>query len=96
MFLDEDERRRARQEMLEAFTSGIGGPACAPMPGIMLEMLEIAAMERRQSRGPSEPMPLTFVGNGSGMTAPLLRMGKTVIDVARWLRSGLRPRRLPA
>ena len=90
MFLDDDQRRRARQDLLEAVSSGMGGPAIAPMPGIMLEMLEIAAMERHAA-GVSPVLeaqatpPLTATTNSSPMSAVWL-FGK-IINVASWLRS---------
>ena len=93
--------RMTRQELLEAFASSMGGPACAPMPGTLLEMMEIAAMERRgrPERAPEEPSaspePLTLPQNGRGMTARLKETGKAVIDVAVRLGRGSDPRRLP-
>jgi hypothetical protein len=101
MHSDETDRRIARQEFLEAVVGGLGGSACAPMPGTFIEMLEIAAMERRNlaDRAPGEPVaegtPLTSERNRGGMTARLLEMGKTVVDVAVRFRSGAGPRRLP-
>jgi hypothetical protein len=98
---DRYDRNIARQELLEAFVSSMGGPACAPMPGTLLEMLEIAAVDRRAwSEGtPEEPtapaVPLTSLQNRRGITARLLEMGKTVIDVAVRLGRGSDPRRLP-
>src|SRR5262245_20834235 len=91
MLDDQDAGRRARQEFLEALSSGMSGPACAPMPGTLLEMLEIVAMERRQghetplSRGSTEAAPLTATRNGSRITGRLLKMGKMVVDVGGWL-----------
>lgn len=99
MLLDEHAQRRARQDLLEAVLSGMAGPAIAPMPGIMLEMLEIAATERRATDFAPSPEPcatalLTSATNGSRMRAPSL-LGK-VIDVAGRLAAGLVARRLSA
>lgn len=87
---DDDGRQRSRQELLEVLLSGMEGSACAPMPGIMLEMLEIAAMERgfatardRGVRPVAEATHLTLRQKGSRMAGYLLKMGTSVIDVAR-------------
>ena len=48
--LYEEERRQARQDLLEAMSASVSGPVCAPMPGTILEMLEIAAAERQQHK----------------------------------------------
>ena len=101
MSLDENTAQRLRQDLLEAMTSGFGGPACAPMPGIMLEMLEIAAMERREANGLTAaqqdmaPAPLTSAQNGSGMTAWLPGARKAVADATNAFRTLLGARRVP-
>ena len=101
MLQHEEGRRRIRQEFLEALSGGMSGPACAPMPGVLLEMLEIAAMERRPGHdlafagGSSETADLTSAQNNSGMTARLLRMGKMVVDVGGWLTALFGHRRVP-
>src|SRR5262245_51529710 len=98
---DEQDRALARQEFLEAMLSSMGGPACAPMPGALLEMLEIAAMERRYepARASAEPAPvaepLTSSPIRSGIAGWLLRIGETIVDVAVRFRAGSGPRRLP-
>lgn len=97
---DEEARRRTRQDLLEAMTSGFGGPACAPMPGVLIEMLEIAAMERRQADGLPDvkhgeaTAPLTLEQNGSRMTAWLPKARRAVIDVTNGFRSLLTARRV--
>ena len=101
MQYDERDPRIARQELFEAFVSGFGGPACAPMPGTLIEMLEIAAMERQQSRiirpeaAPESLAPLTSRRIGSRMIALLRKVGETIVDVAGRFRPGSDARRLP-
>ena len=101
MTLDDKKRQRARQDMLEAVTSGLAGPACAPMPGVLLEMLEIAAMERsrkqddRYSHGAEETPLLTRTPNSSRMVTQLLCMGRAIIHGANRLRAGFDGRQLP-
>jgi hypothetical protein len=101
MLQDEDSRRGARQKFLEALSSGMSGPSCAPMPGTLLEMLEIAAIERRQGHDtlfasePLETSHLTSAQNNSRMTGRLLQVGKTVVDVGGWLRALFGHRRVP-
>lgn len=89
MTLGKDEQRRARQDLLEAINSGVSGPICAPMPGVMLEMLELAAMEHRERRqqtsaeaGSGRPH-LTASANGSRIAVKRLRLSKAVADVGR-------------
>jgi hypothetical protein len=101
MSYDERDPHIAKQELLEAMLSSMGGPVCAPMPGTLFELLEIAAMEHRHGpdRIPEEPAlvaePLTSRPNRSGMAGWLLDIGKTVVDVAVRFRAGPGPGRLP-
>jgi hypothetical protein len=102
MLHDEQSHRRARQELFEAVVGGFGGPACAPMPGTLIEMLEIAAMERQQQPGigtsetvPEDAAPLTSTRNDSRMLSWLRRAGEAIIDVAGRLRAGSDAGRLP-
>src|SRR5262245_9453455 len=101
MLDDEREHRLARQELFETFVGSFGGPACAPMPGTLLEMLEIAAMERQQpmisqpEALPEGPAPLTSPRIGSRMIAWLRKAGEAIVDVAGRLRAGSGARRLP-
>src|SRR5262245_13053990 len=99
MLYDEGERRLARQELFEAFVGSFGGPACAPMPGTLIEMLEIAAMERHGVTSPEavpdSPAPLTAPRIGSRMIAWLRKAGEAIVDVAGRLRAGSDARRLP-
>jgi hypothetical protein len=102
MLYDERDRSLARQELLEAFASGMGGPACAPMPGTLLEMLEIAAMERRWRSDPAPAevsaesrAPLTSPRIGSRMIAWLRRAGEAIVNVGGRFRAGSDARRLP-
>ncbi len=91
----------ARQEFLEAVLSGIGGPACAPMPGTLVEMLEIAAFERRNCCAPalprqaSEPKPLTCARNDSRMVGLWRRLERAALDVAGRFRASARTWRVP-
>jgi hypothetical protein len=55
MTSDDETQRRARQDLLEALTSGMAGPVIAPMPGVLLELYEIAAAERELRR--DDPLP---------------------------------------
>ena len=72
--LDDEDWRQARQETFEALTAGMLGPSSAPMPGAFLEMLELAALERRMrydtERLAAETMPV--------LTATRIRVGMTV------------------
>src|SRR5262249_19316259 len=101
MLDDEREHRLARQELFETFVGSFGGPACAPIPGTLLEMLEIAAMERQQSRIsqsealPEGPAPLTSPRNDSRILAWLRRVREAIGDVAGRVRAGSDARRLP-
>jgi hypothetical protein len=101
MQYDERDPRIARQELFEAFVSGFGGPACAPMPGTLIEMLEIAAMERQQSKfirpeaAPESAAPLTAPQIGSRMIVWLRKAGEAIVDVAGRFRTGSDARRLP-
>jgi hypothetical protein len=98
---DERDPRLARQELLEAYLHGFGGPACAPMPGTLIEMLEIAAMERQHSSleraaAPADAdIPLTAPRIGSRILARLRKAGDTIVDVAGRFRPGAGARRLP-
>ena len=102
MLYDERDPRTARQEFLEAVVGSFGGPACAPMPGTLIEMLEIAAMERLEQSRP-EPvetpvdadLPLTSPRIGSRMIDGLRRAGEAIAGVADRLRTGSGARRLP-
>ena len=98
---DGSDRRLARQELFEIYLSGFGGPCCAPIPGTLVEMLEIAAMERQQLRlasieTPADgDMPLTAPRIGSRISARLRRAGEAIVDVAGRFRTGAGARRLP-
>ena len=102
MLYDEREERLARQNLFETFVSSFGGPACAPMPGTLLEMLEIAAMEHRQLSGlvavetsaQSDDL-LTTPRIGSRMIGWLRKAGEAIVDGAGRLRAGSGARRLP-
>ena len=102
MPLDQDDRHQARQDLLEAVSTGFSGPVCAPMPGVLLEMLEIAAMERRQderiaSASPAASKPLlTPTKNSSRMASKMLRTRKAAAYVARRLGSYFGAGHLPA
>lgn len=97
----EHERALARQEFLETIVSGMGGPACAPMPGTFLEMLEIAALERRRGleseagRPVGDEAPLTSPRNDSRMTGLGPRLARAAVDVASRFRTGAVARRVP-
>ena len=98
--MQRDELGLARQELLEAYLSGFGGPACAPMPGTLVEMLEIAAMERQASRlpvveAPAELIHLTAPRIGSRILARVRRAGEAIVHVAGRFRAGPDARRLP-
>jgi hypothetical protein len=99
---DDEERYRARQDLLEAVTTGFSGPVCAPMPGVLLEMLEITAMQRQLDEksstiGASSSMALlTPTKNSSRMASITLRTSKVVAYVARRLGSYFGAGRLPA
>jgi hypothetical protein len=102
MLYDERDPRIARQELFEAFIGSFGGPACAPMPGTLIEMLEIAAMERQQQSGiiPPEAVsettaPLTSPQIGSRMLTWLRKAGEAIVDVAGRFRPRSDARRLP-
>jgi hypothetical protein len=101
MHYDERDGRLARQELFEAYVAGFGGPACAPMPGTLIEMLEIAAMERQQmSLAPvespvNEGIPLTAPRIGSRILARLRGAEEAIVDVAGRFRRGAGARRLP-
>ena len=102
MLHNERDPRLARQELFEAYLSGFGGPACAPMPGTLLEMLEMAAMERQQLRlasveaAPADGnIPLTKPRIGRRILAWLQKAGETIVDVAGRFRTGAGARRLP-
>lgn len=90
--LDEQSRRRDRWDLLASFSSCVGDPACTPMPGALFEMLEIAAMERREDAYCALPRPvldvppLTPVANGSRMHIHWHRVVDTFGHVAHWLR----------
>jgi len=97
---DEIERHHARQDLLEAFSAGFSGAACAPMPGVLLEMLEIAAIQRRLAEQILSVAPtaslLTRTKNSSGMASKMRRTGKAAAYVACRLGSYLGVGRLPA
>ena len=102
MLYDERDPRTARQEFLEAIVGGFADPVCAPMAGTLIEMLEIAAMERLEASRP-EPveapphavLPLTSARIGSRMIDGLRRAGEAIVGVANRLRTGSGARRLP-
>lgn len=98
--MSHDEARLARQEFLEAFSISIGGPAAAPMPGILLEMLEIAAMERKSEAGaalsrPAAKTHLTSPRFGRPIAVWCVRAAKVIAHVAGRSGSGRPPRQLP-
>jgi hypothetical protein len=98
----ENERLLVRQELLEGVLSGMGDPACAPMPGTFLEMLEIAAWERRQgskhasllAAADTGPL-LTSTGNNSPMIGLWWRPLRAAVDVARRFGAVLGSRQVP-
>jgi hypothetical protein len=98
MTIGKNEQLRARQDLLEAMTSGMSGPVCAPMPGVMLEMLEVAAMQRRESQTArtAAPFHLTQNANGSRMRSEKLRLSRAVADVASRIAGHIGSWRLPA
>jgi hypothetical protein len=98
MIIGKDEQLRARQDLLEAMTSGMSGPVCAPMPGVMLEMLELAAMQRRESQAARTVAPphLTQNANGSRIRSEKLRVSRAFADVASRIAGYIGPWRLPA
>lgn len=99
--MDEQARRRVEQELCELYFSGGHGIACAPMPGTLLEMLEIAATERRAGRFSASPResgtaePLTATPHGSPISAWLTRMGRALGHVADRVTADRLPRRMP-
>ena len=101
MHSDETDRRIARQEFLEAVVGGLGGSACAPMPGTFIEMLEIAAFERRRASDGATHEPvvdetlLTARPNSSRMPGRWLKLVRAAIDVAGRFTTGHGARRLP-
>src|SRR6185436_12244662 len=101
MSMDENTRRAARQELLE-FASGVmAGSPCAPMPGTLFEMLEIAAMERRMTSSLSEGGsnsfdPLTPARIEAPITQHLFKLVRSALDVARKTRARSGTRQLPA
>jgi hypothetical protein len=102
MSFGQHDPRIARQELLEAVISGMGGAACAPMPGTLLEMVEIAAMERRQSGGLISDQadlasrPLTSPENSSRMAAWFTGWREVLTDAAKRCRAMLGARRVSA
>lgn len=100
----EDGIRNARLDLLEVMSAGVIGSAIAPTPGILLEMLEIAASDHhavRQLRPMAQQIsadvqPLTNTPNSSGMIAFLPRLGRAVAHVAANLRALRSARRVPA
>jgi hypothetical protein len=96
---DEQARRSARQELLETFSSGMSSQYGMSTSGTVMEMLEIAAAERRRSRelgnGPRND-GLTLRKNDRRMAARLLSKAEAVLDVANKFATNLRAWRLPA
>lgn len=98
MFSEDDRRRDARQDLLEAIASGMTGPVCGPMPGSIFETMEVAAASRwceGIAAVPPAAAALTAPANGSPMMAILLRLGGVVGNVAFRIRTGSGARRLP-
>ncbi|WP_274626525.1 hypothetical protein [Arvimicrobium flavum] len=86
LMLEEKSRREARQDLLEAIASaGCCAPCFAPTPGVLLELFEIAAMERHApALGPERaPDGLTSAANRREMDPATLGIGKQLIDGAR-------------
>ena len=100
--LDDQDWKLARQDMFEALSSGMLGPSSAPMPGAFLEMLEIAALERRMRHGTerlaAETMPvLTPTRIRVGMTVKLQQTWTVFLHAVDTTRTRLRGgRHLPA
>ena len=46
-----------RQDMLEVLSSGMLGPSIAPMPGVLLEMMEMAAVRRHRDGAGTRAAP---------------------------------------
>jgi hypothetical protein len=101
MSFDLQDPRIARQELLEAVISGMGGAVCAPMPGTLLEMMEIAAMERRPTgdlisdQAELASPPLTSPQIGSRMTLWFTTWREALSNAANGCRAMLGVRRVP-
>lgn len=97
MSTEDDARRDARQDLLEAIASGTTCPVCGPMPGSIFETLEIAAALRSEGMAPvAHPaMPLTTRAKAGPMIAILLGIGGVVGNVAFRTKTGSCARRLP-
>jgi hypothetical protein len=101
MSTDEHTRRAARQELLEFASCVMAGSPCAPMPGTLFEMLEIAAVERRMTSSLGEGGsnlfdPLTSERIETPITQRLLKLIRPALDVARKSRERSGTWQLPA
>ena len=101
MSMDENTRRAARQELLEFASCVMAASPCAPMPGTLFEMLEIAAMERRMTSslgegGSNSFDPLTPERIEAPITQRLFKLIRSALDVARKARARSGTWQLPA
>ncbi|AZO08783.1 MULTISPECIES: hypothetical protein [unclassified Mesorhizobium] len=96
---DDQARYRARQELLELVAGGMVSPGYAP-PGVLTEMLEIAAMElkgdsgRLQRASPTDI--LTPAWNGRRIGDWMLRKGRSLVHGGIRFAGSFATWRLPA
>jgi hypothetical protein len=98
--LDDEAGRRARQDMLEALSWGMLGPSVAPMPGVLLEMMEIAAINRHDQDTRTPPAAatqvLTSTEKPARMVAAIRQRWTAILHAVDTIRTRLRrDRRLP-
>jgi hypothetical protein len=99
--LDDEAGRRARQDMLEALSSGMLGPSMAPMPGVLIEMMEIAAISRHRdgagTRSATATSTLTSKEKHARIEFKIRQTWTAILHAVDALRTRLRgDRRLPA